>query len=343
MIEIDGAEGGGQILRTAIGLSALTGQSCSVKNIRASRPQSGLKEQHLQGVSAITKLCGGKLEGAEIGARQVEFFPGKIKSGSLRIDIGTAGSVGLILQALLIPAVRSKGLHMHIRGGATFGKWAPPISWLQNVLLPALGSMGYMCRIEVRRHGYYPEGGAEVEVETAPVEKLYPLGLTGAGKYIFEVHGLSNASKSLQGQNVAERQMKAARELIFKEFNVTPKIDAEYADSRCPGSGIALWAETENSLIGADALGERGKRAEDVGKEAAEKLIAEIKAGAAVDRHLADNLIPYLGMAGGAIRTSEITQHVMENIKVAEKFLPMTFRIDGSMIYAAVTSQATSE
>jgi RNA 3'-phosphate cyclase len=333
MIEIDGKIGGGQILRTGIGLSALVGEPCTIKNVRALRPKPGIKEQHLQGIRAIAKLCDGELVGAELGSKEVMFRPGKVKSGNISVNIGTAGSVGLVTQALLLPGLASKGINIKIKGGATFGKWAPPMQWMQHVFFPLLGKMGYQCEARIVKHGYYPQGGAEVEVAATP-GALKPLRLMERSD-IREIHGVSNASAHLQKQAVAERQMKTARELVFSKTSLTPKIKTEYVDSLCPGSGIVLWAECDESVIGADALGERGKRAEDVGSEAGQNLLNEIMIYSCVGAHAADNLIPYLAFCPGesGFKTSRITDHVKTNILVAERFLDAEFEIAGNAVH----------
>ncbi len=325
MIQIDGSfgSGGGQVLRTAVGLSALTQKPCRVFNIRAKRPNPGLREQHLQAVLALSKLCGGRLEGAEIGSAQIEFSPGEIKPGELSIPVSTAGSVGLVLQAILIPAVRVD-LFIRIHGGATYGKWAVPVAYLQNVLSPLLRQMGYRFTIDILREGFYPKGGAEVEVRTSQAV-LRPIEILEKGK-IVSVRGFSVASESLRKKSVAERQAQSASKVLSEYFKIAPRIEIQYSPSLCPGSGIQLWLQTEHSLLGSSSLGELGKKAEEVGREAAEGLISEYKGGA-VDSHAADQLLPYLALAGGKIRVNQISEHCRTNAFVIQKFLPVEFRI----------------
>jgi len=325
MIQVDGSfgSGGGQVLRTAVGLSALVQKPCRVFNIRSKRPNPGLREQHLQAVLAVSELCGGKVEGAEIGSTQIEFYPGEIKSRELSIAVSTAGSVGLVLQAVLIPAV-GFDLSVRIRGGATYGRWAVPVAYLQNVLSPLLRQMGYRLTIDILREGFYPRGGAEVEVRTVHAV-LRPLEILDKGK-IISVTGLSVASESLRRKNVAERQAHSASKVLSDYFKTGPRIEVQYSPSLCPGSGIQLWLETERSLLGSSGLGEPGKRAEEVGRKAAEELISEYEGGA-VDSHAADQLLPYLALAGGKIRVKQITDHCRTNAFVIRKFLPVKFRI----------------
>ena len=330
MIEIDGeyGSGGGQILRTAVGLSALTGKSCRVTNIRAKRANPGLREQHLQAIRAVASFCGGTLKGATTGSSEIEFCPGAAVPAALDVNIATAGSVGLVLQAMLIPAT-AVGLDVRVCGGATYGKWAVPVSYLQNVLCPILRRAGYDVQIAVQKEGFYPRGGADVSATARPAD-LSPITLTEKGELVV-VRGVSVASSSLQRARVAERQARSAAKLLQDHFNTEPIIRVYYADALCPGSGIQIWAETERSVIGGNGLGERGRKAEDVGREAAEMLIEEFEGGA-VDCRAADQLLPYLALAGGEIVTSRITDHCRTNAFVIEKFLTAKFAFNGNRI-----------
>ena len=330
MIEIDGeyGSGGGQVLRTAVGLSVLTGEPCRVTNIRAKRANPGLREQHLQAIRAVAAYSRGTVTGATIGSSRIEFRPGEAASDELEVRIGTAGSVGLVLQALLIPATAS-GLDVRIAGGATYGKWAVPVSYLQNVLFIILAWVGYGPQVWVEKEGFYPKGGARVRATARPAH-LRPITVVDKGE-LLAVRGISVASSSLQHAQVADRQAQAAAKLVTAHFGIEPTIETRYADAICPGSGIQLWAETTHSVIGGNALGERGKRAEDVGKEAAEMLIDEFEAGA-VDCRAADQLLPYIALAGGQIVTSRITDHCRTNAFVIERFLPVRFTFEGGLI-----------
>ncbi|HID95330.1 MAG TPA: RNA 3'-terminal phosphate cyclase [Candidatus Latescibacteria bacterium] len=330
MIEIDGgfASGGGQILRTAVGLSALTGKACRITNVRAKRSNPGLREQHLQAIKAVAELCSGELVGAQIGSTRIEFYPHRTREGGLNVNIATAGSVGLVSQALLIPALQ-RSLRIRIKGGATYGKWAVPIAYLQNVLSPLLKRMGYEIEMGVMREGFYPQGGAEVEVRTRRA-RFRPLDITERGG-IVSIKGISVASDSLEKRKVAERQREACEKLLFDHFKVEPLIEVRYSPSLCPGSGIQVWVETANSVIGGNGLGEPGKKAEEVGREAARSLISEFEGGP-VDSYAGDQLLPYLALAGGRIQVSRITDHCQANAFVIEKFLPVRFQIAGRTI-----------
>lgn len=326
MLCIDGSlgEGGGQVLRTAAALSAVTGESMKISSIRANRRNPGIMPQHLSAINAVAELCDGRLEGAKIGSQELEFIPGNIREGRLNIDVGTAGSVTLVLQALMIPAMHAPGpVDLSVRGG-TDVSWSPSIDYLRHVTLPLLAGYGYRANLDLVGRGYYPAGGGRVEVNVEPAGKPRPLNLTKRGR-IISVGGLSHAHSDLAKARVSERQMKSARTIIYNKlanmgFKGDVKIDNEYADALSCGSGITLWAETEHSVVGSDALGAPGRRAETVGTEAAGNLIKTLESGAALDPCTGDQIIPYLALAGGAVSVSEMTGHTLTNIDVVNLF-----------------------
>lgn len=332
MIEIDGSigEGGGQILRTSVAFSAVMQEPVRVVNIRAKRKNPGLRAQHMNAIKAVAELCNAKTKGVGIGSGDIEFIPGKIKTKKLNIDIGTAGSITLVLQALMIPAVYTKEiLEIKIRGG-TDVKLSPSIDYLRFVTLPILKKLGYTAEIELIRRGYYPAGGGLVIARIYPAEELKRINLPERGK-ILSIKGISHAHKDLQKAEVAERQAGSARRDIFNKITMESKIQKEYADALSYGSGITLYAETEDSILGSDAPGEKGKKAEIVGNEAAEDLINEILSNAPIDKHMTDQIIPYLALAKGSVLASEITRHALTNIEIVKKF-GFDLRVDGNII-----------
>lgn len=326
MIELDGAEAGGQFVRTAVALSALTGKPVRIKNIRGARKPPGLKVQHMEGIKSIAELCAAEVKGLALGSSELEFAPKKLAAKNLDIKISTAGSIGLVLQALLIPASQlPRPINIKFDGGGTFGKWAPSPYYLQRVLFPLLGDN---TQINVIRDGFYPKGGALVEVTTAPL-KPKALELTEITK-LQKISCISIAARQLAGRKVAERQAETADKLLKEKFGSEPYTEIKYVDAVSAGTGMLLVARTANSVLGGDAIGELGKRAEDVAAEAVKNLIFEIGNGA-VDRHAGDMLLPYMAIAGsGTILVSQITHHMLTNISVIEKFLPVRFEISGT-------------
>ena len=325
MMEIDGnyLEGGGQILRTSVALSCLTGKPVHIFNIRAGRPTPGLKTQHLAAISAVAELCDAKLEGNKIGSEEISFYPREINKEKLTINISTAGSVGLVLQAIFPACVNLiKPLKIEIIGGGTFGKWAPSVVYLQKVFLPTLEKFGFRAEVKIIKHGFYPRGGAKV------VAEIFPSKLKGhfIKEGVDNIKGISIVSEKLRNAKVAERQVEGAKK-VLENLNLPMDIKTEYVNSTSVGTGIELW--TDKTILGAGTLGEIGKKAEKVGNECAEMLVREINSGATVDKHLADQLIPFMGLAEGnsGCKVSELTNHTKTNIWVTEKFLDRKFEV----------------
>ena len=337
MIEIDGSmgEGGGQILRTSVAMSAVTGKPVKIKNIRSKRENPGLRPQHLTAINSVRKICDADLKGCKIMSSEIEFIPRKISGGRFSIDIGTAGSITLVLQALMIPAMfAEKPLKLRIKGG-TDVRWSPSIDYLRFVAIPILMKFDYNARLQLLKRGYYPVGGGLVEIEIKPIDKLKRIVLNERGR-ILSVGGISHAHTDLEKARVAKRQMKSARSIIFNklsnmDYDGDMEIEQEYVDADSYGSGITLWIKTENSVIGSDSLGWKGKRAELVGQEAANNLLREIDSDAPLDRYMGDQIIPYLALSGGQVRVSEITKHTRTNVDVMKKF-GFDIRIEGNVI-----------
>lgn len=350
MIEIDGAygSGGGQILRTACALSTVTKKPCHVFNIRKSRPKPGLATQHLLGIQALAQLCSGKLEGDYLGSEEIKFYPEEIRARDLHVKIETAGSITLALQALIPPALfASEPLKITFDGGATDTFFSPTIDHFQYVFLknldynPSTASscslrsrapkMSTKVEINILERGYYPEGGAKIEVAIYP-SKLKNFHLTERGK-LQKILVISGSSEFLKNKKVAERQLAGVREILGK-LKLPMEEKVEYYKSQCPGSQICLAALFENTVIGTDNLGKLGKRAEDVGKEAALELLKEQKSQACLDKHLADQILPYMALAPGKsqVTVSKITNHCKTNIWVIEKFIKGKFEIKGNLI-----------
>lgn len=354
MIELDGSycEGGGAIVRVALALSTITGKAFKISNIRKGRCTSGLKNQHLYCIESLKKLCNAEVKGAELGSCSVEYSPGKIEGKTISIDIETAGSITLLLQALLMPCCfADKKVRLGLKGG-TDVKWSMPFDYFKEVILSQLRKYADI-DVSLLRRGYYPKGNGNIGINIKPkynineyenfngfLEKLREgskgINLTEQGDLI-QIKGISHAAKELENANVAERQAKAAK-LYLNKMNCPVNIDIEYSDSLCAGSGITLYAVFSNDMeeidflnpirIGADSLGERGKKAEIVGNEAAERLVNEINYKAPVDEYLADNLIPWLALFGGKMKVAKLSNHLTTNIYVVEKFLDVKFDVD---------------
>lgn len=334
MITIPGdyLEGGGSVVRLAVALSAVTGKQINITNIRAGRCNPGLRAQHVEVVKSMAALCDASVSNIEVGSQELTFEPGKIKGGSIHVNIPTAGSIGLLLQSMMVASIHAKEpVELTIKGGAVSGKWAAPVNYMKYVLLPILEKMGYRADIEIKKYGYYPKGGGQVTARLYP-SKLSPLVLKNQGK-IISIHGISHASYDLKKSQVAERQRQSA-EVVLKEYN--PEVDIQYVSSDSPGSAVELWAVFDRTVLGGDALGERGKRSEAVGEEAASKLLQQVRSGATVDEHAEDQLIVYMALAAdkgvSEITVPKLTGHTKTNIWLVEKFLPVKFEIKEKVI-----------
>ncbi|MBN1896767.1 MAG: RNA 3'-phosphate cyclase [Candidatus Aenigmarchaeota archaeon] len=330
-VEVDGSimEGGGSILRLTSALSVLTQKSVRIFNIRSGRPQPGLRTQHLRGLEATAEMSGGRLEGARIGSTEVFFYPGNVKKNEIIVSIETAGSTGLVLQSLLLSSLRSKKkLTINISGGATFGKYAPPLQYIQFVLLPILRKMGYHSEINIIRHGFFPNGGAVAKVIVQPPEELKPINLTEGGK-IEAIDVISVASLRLKKPRVSERQYREV-ELMLKKRGYELNVKKQYSESACPGSGVVLVGRSDTGcIIGADGLGERGKSAEEVASEAVKSFNKTVDSGACVDEYMSDQLLPYMALAKGksSIKAPLLSSHAQTNIHILEQFLPVKFNV----------------
>jgi len=332
MLEIDGSikSGSGTMLRLSVAFSAITGQPLHMFNIRAKRSNPGLRPQHLEAVLTAAKLCRARVEGARVGSMEITFEPGPIEGGTVRAEIGTAGSIPMLIMTILPICIFAKSpVRVLIDKGGTDVRHSPTINYMRFVFLPVLARMGVKARIRVLRYGYYPRGMGAAELSVQPVRALKPLVLEEFGS-VEEVRGISVCT-FLEERKVADRQAKAARKILAKE-GLEADIEVIYDRSNPVqrGSSIVLWAKTDRGVIlGSDAIGELGKPAEQVGREAAEGLLAELRARATADVHMADMLVPYVALAEGrsAYLTRGLTDHLDANIWLAEKILGVKFRI----------------
>lgn len=344
MIRINGnyLEGGGQIVRTALALSCLTQQPFEIHDIRAGRAEGGLKAQHVSCVRVLEQLCGAKVEGAEIGSSKLVFRPGFPRGGSFKVDIGTAGSVTLLLQSVLLPAFfADKDVTFVIKGG-TDVSWSMPWDYFVNVLVPYLTRFGG-CEAKLVKRGYYPVGGGEVRIRIKPgfsvadfdswkscVSNVVPFNLVKRPKISF-VKGVSHASSSLAKRRVAERQAESAR-IALSDASII----SEYCDTFSDGSGIVLWAgfgEDSPVILGSDCLGASRLSSEQVGSLAASNFLKVLDSDACVDAYLADNLIPWMGLAKkSVVNVFEVSKHTLTNIYVTELFLGKCFSVKNKII-----------
>jgi RNA 3'-terminal phosphate cyclase (ATP) len=326
---VDGAqgEGGGQLLRTALALSAVRGVPVEIYSIRARRKTPGLQAQHLTALTALVQICGARVEGASPGSQRVLFSPGTVQPGEYCFDVGTAGSTGLVLQAILLPLALAPGPSRVTITGGTHVPWSPPADYLQHVYFPVLAGMGIAARLRVDRWGFYPQGGGRVVVEINGGADLHAVTLLfrGEGADLSGVSAVANLPRM-----IAERQRDRALSRLRGEGR-TAEIALVEADAPGAGSFLSLVAETAGIPAGFSALGERGKPAQRVADEAVDALLDFLKAEAACDPHLADQLILPMALAPGTSRltTSRVTRHLLSTLQLAQQLLGCPVQVGG--------------
>jgi len=320
MIEIDGAhgEGGGQLVRTAVALSALTGTPLALRNVRAGRSRPGLAPQHLAAVRAVAALCDARCEGLALRAGAFTFEPrARPAGGELRADVGTAGSVTLVLQALLPVLLAARAPSRVVVTGGTDVRQAPTWDYFCEVLLRVLARMGLRVRATLERRGYYPRGGGEVVLEVepgvpAPLEmRERPASWRIAGE----------AHVAHLPLSIAERMRDAALEHVGSAQLVARVLGP--GEALGTGGAVTLWAEGDAGVLGAARVAERGVRAETLGAAAGRELAAELASGANLDVHAADQVLVYLALAptGSSFAVREVSSHARTTIWLLEQFL----------------------
>jgi RNA 3'-phosphate cyclase len=330
-IEIDGAtgEGGGQVLRSALTLSVLTGKPVRLVNIRARRPRPGLMAQHLKAVEAAAAVAGARVEGARLGSTALQFAPRAVHAGSFRFDIGTAGSTTLVLQTVLVPlGLLDAESRLTITGG-THVPWSPCAEYVSLHWLPHLRRIGFNAEVTLEQAGFYPRGGGRLLAYVQPASALTALSLVERGK-LRCIRGLSAVARL--DPSVAERQrQQALRRLARHCDHVEIRLAALPAPS--PGSVLLLLAEFEHSQACYTALGARGKPAERVADEAVDALEAFLESDAAIDQYLADQLLIPLACvaATSELRTASVTQHLITNADVVRHFVPVEIHVYGNL------------
>jgi len=331
VLEIDGSQksGSGTILRLSIALASILGEELHIYNIRERRSQPGLRPQHLEATLTAAKICKAEVKGAALGSRELWFKPGEIMGGEVHAEIGTAGSIPmLILTILPLCAFAKRAVRLRVVNGGTDVRHAPTINYLKHVLFPVLERMGLKASLTIQKYGYYPKGMGEVSLEVQPCPKLNPLRLDERGK-IEELRGVSVCT-FLADRRVAERQAKAANEFLgARGFEAKIEVVNDMSNPLQKGSSLVLWAKSSTGgLLGGDAIGELRKLSEVVGREAAENLFREVKAEATVDVHLADMLIPYVALADGnsVYLARSMTEHLDTNLWLTQEVLGVKFR-----------------
>jgi len=333
MLTIDGSygEGGGQVVRTCLSLSAITGTHIRLPNIRAGRKKPGLAAQHLTCVRAAAQVCRAEVRGDDFGSQELEFHPGAPRCGEYVLDVSdvrpSAGSVNLILQTVLPVLARCDGQSRVTLRGGTHVSWSPTYDYIAEVFLPAARRLGVRADVELTKAGYYPRGGGEQTLHVEGGGEWTGADFTApAGE--LQCRLISRTTRL--PEHVGQRQLDAMRESLAGLPGVE---EGQNEDTPGPAPGTSALVATEpgcGGWAGGSSLGARGKPAERVGKEAARDFRRFVGSGAAADEHLADQLLLYAALAEGTTRLSveALSEHARTNVWVIEQFLGPVFRLD---------------
>jgi RNA 3'-terminal phosphate cyclase (ATP) len=353
-LHIDGSygEGGGQILRTALSLSIALGCGIRLENIRAKRPKPGLRPQHLSAVRAAAQISGALVEGAGIGSPDLLFVPQHpVASGAYTFDIGateaggSAGAVSLVFQTVFLPLSLTDAPSDLTLIGGTHVAWSPPFHYLAHVFLPSVAALGLRADLQLERWGWYPRGGGVVRARIWPRQSPAPTG-AGWGEVglrrgrAIRVWGISAASNL--PDHIIERQKRQAEEALRKA-GLRAEIEEVTAPANGAGTVVFLVAEYENGIGGFTAYGALGKPAEKVADEAARGLVKFHASKAAVDSHLADQLLLPIVMCGTEVSftTPQVTDHLTTNVWAIEQFLGPMVHIQPHERGAQITVRRT--
>lgn len=328
MLTIDGSrgEGGGQILRTSLALSLVSGTPFRIERLRAGRARPGLRRQHLTAAQAAAELGDADLEGAAVDSRELVFRPRGVKPGTYRFAVGTAGSTGLVLQTVLPPLLLAEGTSRLTLEGGTHNPYAPPFDFLARAFLPLLERMGARIEATLERPGFYPAGGGQATVTVMGGARLAPLTLPARGA---TVRRSARAMVARLPRQIAERELA----VVESGLGWSPEeLEAVVIDgaNRAPGPGNVLLLEVESEHVTEvfTGFGQRGVRAEAVAEGAVQEARAYLGADVPVGRYLADQLLIPLALAGGGtFRTMSPSRHLTTNIEVIRQFLAVEFAV----------------
>ena len=329
MITIDGAfgEGGGQVLRTSLGLSLLTEKPFTIENIRANRKKPGLMRQHLTAVNAAAAIGEAEVEGNKIGSQKLTFIPKTIKPGKYKFSVGTAGSCTLVLQTVL-PALMVAGekSEIHLEGG-THNPFAPPYDFLEKVFFPLINKMGPEIDSVLEQPGFYPAGGGRISVIIDPVNSLKRIDIPGRGEIKKKA---AKAMVALLPEKIAQKEIEQAKIRLGWSDDCFQSKSIE--ESRGPGNVITIEVESEYISELVTGFGEKNVSSAKVAKGAAIEMLEYLAANVPVGKHLADQILIPMAMAGGGVfRTLSLTKHTLTNMEIIENFLKVkisSVRID---------------
>lgn len=323
-------EGGGQILRTALSLAVAIRRPVTLTRIRAGRPKPGLQPQHLTVVRALARISDAQVRGDALDSTELTFVPETLRGGDYRLDVGairgSAGAVSLLFEALLLPLALAPTPSRLTLIGGTHVPWSPPVHYLSHVVLPALRLIGIEAWVTLRRWGWYPRGGGEIKATIAPGSRLGGVRWETRSRPT-TITGLSAVSRLSPA--IAERQRRRALERLERSGLVAEIALVRDSTALDPGSFLLLAATGRESLAGFSALGRRGLRAEAVADQTVEPLLAYLGSSAAVDDHLADQLLLFLALAGepSTLTCPTLSSHLRTVAWVIPQFLPTRIKL----------------
>jgi RNA 3'-terminal phosphate cyclase (ATP) len=326
MILIDGSEGegGGQILRSSLALSLITGQPFRMERIRAKRQKPGLMRQHLAAVDAAKTVGCADVVGAELNSQTLEFRPGPVTPGNYRFAVGTAGSATLVLQTVLPALLTASDRSTLTLQGGTHNPLAPPFDFLEHSFMPLIQRMGPQVELELRTPGFFPAGGGRFHARIEPVKRLSALHLPERGAI-----RTRNARVWLSklSSDIAERQLSTVRDQL--RWLTTECAVENVSHPKGPGNATVLRVHAENVTAVFTGFGERGRSAEEAALEAVEAVKIWIEAEVPVDEYLADQLLLPMALAGsGSFRTTKPSPHSITNAAIIQRFLTVTIRFE---------------
>jgi RNA 3'-terminal phosphate cyclase (ATP) len=339
MIRIDGSsgEGGGQILRSALSLSLVTGKAFQIENIRAKRERSGLLRQHLTAVLAATEISNAQTQGATLGSKTLSFVPGPVRPGNYRFVIGTAGSGTLVFQTILPALMTASGPSGITIEGGTHNMHAPPFDFLKLAFLPILNALGPKVEIQLERYGFYPAGGGCVTASIEPCGQLSPLQILERGPI---VRRRGTAVVANLPRDIAKRELQTAASLLSWEQECMEIVETK--NSAGPGNIVMLEIATSSYADVFSGFGRLGASAESVATEAVNAARDYLVSGAVAGEHLADQLLlPFALAGGGALTAEKLNSHARTNMEVIKRFLPVEFSITKIDVHTRVDIHTT--
>ena len=333
MIEIDGSygEGGGQILRSSLSLAIILDKPIKIYNIRYNRSKPGLRPQHFSTIKILRDLFNAEVQGLEIGSDTIKFYPKFQRykfttKDNFKIDVGTAGSIPLILQSIIPSISITKNYIQILLSGGTDVRGSPTIDYIKYVLRDAYELLGIRFNIDIIKRGYYPKGGGLVKVEILPCKNIIPIDLVNKKPIEPKIHSVYS---NLPNQ-ISERQISSVLSMLEKKGIKCSNYTTSYETAISPGTSILVYAKSNfGPFIGGDSIGEIRKTAEEVGREAGEKFLESYMKNITIDHYLADMLVMPISLSNGRSRyiIGKITSHFLTNLEIVSKIVGLEFKI----------------